>query len=285
MDNRIGFIGLGIMGHPMASNLLEADFDLTIFNRSVQKTQTLEQKGAKVAKTPKELAENSDVVILMLTGPEAIDSVLENGLLEGLDGSKILINMSTVSPEYTKELDSRVKGAGARFIDAPVSGSKGPAETGSLVILAGGEKGDIGEVREIFDVLGSKTIYCGEIGKGSMMKMAINMLLGVCLEGFSEMITYGEKGGLEFDAMVEVVLSGAMACPMFKGKSQLIKENDFPPQFPLKHISKDFRFIELTAKQIGAQIPVANAASIQYAEAQKRGLGDEDLAAVIKMLR
>lgn len=283
---RIGFIGMGIMGVPMALNILSKGFSLVVYNRTKEKTKPLADKGAKVANSPLELGQESDIIITMLTGPEAIDEVIwgENGLKGALADNKFLINMSSVSPEYTKNLAEKLKDTGIRFIDAPVSGSKKPAEEGQLVILAGGKEEDIKEVEDVLLAMGKKVVYCGDVGMGSMMKMSINLLLGVMMAGMAEMIHFGKRGGLKVETMLEVLYSGALNCTLFQLKKDMFLQEKFFPQFPLKHMSKDLRFIFQTALSTGAVIPEATTALQFFKVGEERGWGDEDFAAVYKVL-
>ena len=155
------------------------------------------------------------------------------------------------------ELDALAAPRGVSFIDAPVSGTKKPAEDGALVILAGGPRDKVEALEPVFLAMGKKVVYCGAAGQGSMMKMFINLLLGVMMEGFAEALNFGKLGGLDMDAMLETAFSGAMNSPMFQVKAPLIKENNYPASFPLKHLAKDCKFVVDTAFELGAPVPVA----------------------------
>ena len=186
MALNVGFIGLGIMGQPMAQNIAKGGHALTVYNRSSEKATPFGEAGATVASTPKAVAEASDVIILMLAGPEAIDSVLEGpeGLIASMKTGQTLVNMSTVSPAYSKQLADRLTAESVVAIDAPVSGSRKPAEEGALVILAGGPKDKVTDLEPLFMSMGKKVVYCGEAGQGSSMKMSVNLLLGIMAENF-----------------------------------------------------------------------------------------------------
>jgi len=168
MALKVGFIGLGIMGQPMAQNIAKGGYELTVYNRSSEKAKPLADTGASVAPTPKAAAEAADVIILMLAGPEAIDAVLEGpeGLMAGTKAGQILVNMSTVSPEFSKQLADKLSAKSVAAIDAPVSGSRKPAEEGALVILAGGPKDKVSELESLFMSMGKKVVYCGDAGQG-----------------------------------------------------------------------------------------------------------------------
>lgn len=284
-NNKIGFIGLGIMGLPMAKNILSKGYDITVYNRSAEKAKELESLGAKISLSPKELAKECDIIIMMLSDEQAIHSIVwENDLYKELNQDKVLINMSTVSPKFAKKLAENLEDTKMNYIDAPVSGSKKPAEDGELVILAGGDKEKITELDELFLCMGKKVVYCGEVGKGSMMKMAINLMLGICMESMAEMLNYGEMGGLEKDAMLDVILSGALANPLFNIKAQLYKNEDYSAQFPFKHMHKDLKFIKQTADEYNINIPVGEKVLELFEKGMNDGYGDEDIASVKKTL-
>ncbi|MBU1003803.1 MAG: NAD(P)-dependent oxidoreductase [Proteobacteria bacterium] len=283
---RIGFMGLGIMGQAMAENVLQGGWPLMVYNRSRDKTVILAELGARVAATPRELAVSSDVVISMLTGPEAVYALLtgEDGCARGLERGKVFVNMGSVSPAYAREIASGLAPLGVTYVDAPVSGSKRPAEEGSLVILAGGPKDTIQALTPLFLSMGKQVVYCGDVGQGSMVKMAINMLLGNMMEALGEMLSFGRAGGLSDDVLFEVLNAGPLACGLFGQKEKMLREDYFPAQFPLKHMAKDLKYAVDTAYETGAAIPAAAAMQQLYGAAKAKGLGEMDFSAVIKVL-
>lgn len=285
MKKHIGFMGLGIMGKAMAANLLKAGFTVTVYNRDKKKAQPLADLGALVADTPSQLASDCDLAIIMVTGPEAVDELLfgSNGAAKGLRG-KACVNMSSVSPTYSRELASTLEVEGVTLIDAPVSGTKKPAEDGTLIILASGPENMVRELDDVLKVMGSKVVYCGAAGQGSMMKMTVNLLLGVLMHAFAEAVRFGERGGLSLEAMFETIQSGAMACPMFQAKAPMLMQGEYPTSFPLKHMAKDLKFVLDTAYENGAHVPAAQASFGLFLLASTRGLGDMDVAAVYKAL-
>ncbi len=287
MDQTIGLIGLGIMGTAMARNLVRAGFRVTVNNRSPEKAEVLTALGAKMAPTPKALAAGSDIILCMVTGAEAIQDILQGpeGALQSLDGTKVFINMSTVSPNFARELGTILAPTSVRYIDAPVSGSKKPAEEGTLIILAGGVEADVEQMAPIFAAIGKKTVYCGPAGQGSMMKMAVNLLLGIMMEGIAEAMRLGVAGGLAGEAILDVILSGPLQCPFFQMKSELLKSESFPAQFPLKHMTKDLKAIVDTAHEVGVPVPVAHTLLPLYRSAVRRGHGESDVAAILDLLK
>lgn len=283
---RIGFIGMGIMGQPMAKNLLKAGHEVMIYNRTREKVMPLVDAGAQLGHSPRELAHWAEAVILMLTGPEAIEAVLNgpDGLLSASDVKPTIINMSTVSPAYTRELASKLHEEGVPFIDAPVSGSKKPAEDGTLVILASGPQELVRAMEPMFLAMGKKVVYCGDAGRGTDMKMSINLLLSVMMAGLSESVVMAERLGLDTQLFLDTVLSGPLSCDFFRLKAPMLQKNEFPPQFPLKHMAKDINFILQAARAKGLSLQVEQAVADYYETAMDNGLEDLDLAAIKKVI-
>jgi 3-hydroxyisobutyrate dehydrogenase-like beta-hydroxyacid dehydrogenase len=286
MQQRIGFMGMGIMGRAMAANLIRAGYSVTVYNRTRERCRELEQMGASVADSPAGLAGDCGTIIAMLTGPEALEELLfgEQGAAGEFGRETLFTNMSSVSPAFARELGARLASSGCRYLDAPVSGSKKPAEEGTLVVLAGGDGADVEAMRPLFEVMGKKVVHCGPAGQGSMMKMAVNLLLGTMMEGLAEMINLGRQGGLDTEALLEVVTSGPLNCGLFQVKESMIRDGQYPAQFPLKHMSKDLKFVLDTAYEEGANLPAAHAVSLAYATARNLDRGDQDFAAVLSAL-
>lgn len=286
MHETTGFIGLGIMGAPMAANLRKAGHPLIVYNRTAGKAAPLVQAGARVADTPAAVAAAADTVILMLTGPAAIDAVLSgpDGLLtKPLDGKRI-INMSTVPPAYTAGLAETLAAHGAHLIDAPVSGSKKPAEDGTLVILAGGDEAEITAAEPLLLAMGKQVVRCGGTGHGSAMKMAVNLLLGTMMAGLAEAVTLGEKCGLDISVLLDTILAGPLGCGLFQLKREMLLAHDFPPQFPYKHMAKDLGFVLETAEDAGAPVPLGRTVAGLYRAEAEPALADQDFAAVKRLL-
>ncbi len=286
MPPTIGFLGLGIMGSAMAGNLVRAGLPVMVYNRTAEKAAALVAAGARLAHTPLQLAAETDILIAMVTGPAALDALLwgEQGAAAGFSAAKTFINMSSVPPRYTLELAAELAPLGVTFIDAPVSGTKKPAEEGKLVILASGDQDRIRELAPVFQVLGHKVVYCGPVGQGSMMKMAINLLLGVMMTGLAESLNFAQKNGLEPEAWWEVISAGALHCGLFQMKKEMLLSGDYPANFPLKHMTKDLKFIIDTAYDCGAPVPAAHAVLQLFRAGVGFRLGDEDFAAVFKVL-
>ncbi|MCX5892222.1 MAG: NAD(P)-dependent oxidoreductase, partial [Deltaproteobacteria bacterium] len=286
MKPKVGFMGLGIMGSAMAANILKAGYPLMVYNRTAAKTEPLAKLGARVAPSPKALADDAAIIITMVTGPEAIYELLfgPEGAAEAFGPEQVFINMSSVSPTFTVELMKQLGPTAIRLVDAPVSGTKKPAEEGTLVILASGNRNRIQDLEPLFLTMGKKVVYCGKTGQGSMMKMFINLLLGLMMEGFAEALNFGRLGGLDLEAMLDVVSSGAMNAPMFQVKAANFRENNYPPAFPLKHLAKDAKFVLDTAYELGAPVPAGQMLLHLYRLGVAQGWGDEDISAIMRVM-
>jgi len=286
MKPKVGFMGLGIMGAPMAANLLKAGYPLTVYNRTIAKAEPLAQLGARVAATPKALAQDSEIIITMVTGPEAIYELLfgPEGAAAAFGPEQVYINMSSVSPSFTLGLGKELAPTAIRFVDAPVSGTKKPAEDAQLVILAGGNRKRVESLEPLFLAMGKKMIYCGGVGQGSMMKMFINLLLGLMMAGFAEALNFGRLGGLNLEAMLDTVYSGAMNAPMFQVKAPNLRDKNYPAAFPLKHLAKDAKFVLDTAYELGAPVPAGQTLLHLYRLGVAQGWGDEDISAIMRVM-
>lgn len=286
MKDRIGFIGLGIMGKAMAANIARAGYPLTVYNRTSGHASHLQALSVKEASSPGAVATEAEVIILMLTGPEAIDEVLwgEAGVVASAEAGLTIINMSTVSPKYTRELQQELARCNITLIDAPVSGTKKPAEDGTLLILAGGDREDVEKYTPLFSAMGKKVIYCGPAGQGSMMKMSINLLLGAMMAALCETVNFGKKGGLAEDDIFDVIASGPLNCGLYQVKEGMLRTGDFAAQFPLKHATKDLKFIVDTAYESGAAAPIGHALLQLFRLGIGRGWGDLDISAICKVV-
>lgn len=282
----IGFIGLGAMGAPMAWNLDDAGYDLVVYNRSDGPTEPFAEAGIDVANSPREVGQAADVVITMVTNDEALASVLDgsDGLLTGIGGSSTVIQMSTVTPDATAAAAQTVRAQNARFVDAPVSGTVGPAQEGALTVLAGGDDAVLDEVEAILAVMGEPVVRCGEAGDGARMKLFVNLLLGDMMSAYAEALTFGAAQGLDLDAMQQVVEAGAVDSPLFRIKGELIAERDFQPRFPVDLQFKDLRYANEVANDVGVQLPQTAAARESFSAASAMGHGEEDMTAVLKYL-
>ena len=284
----IAFIGLGLMGSRMAANVQKhIQKDLVVYNRTREKAEALIAEGATFRDTPEEAAKDADVLITMLASPDVVAQVSsgEHGFLGTLKEGALWIDCSTVNPSFSRTMYAFARSRGIRFVDAPVAGTTGPAESGELLVLAGGEESDIEEARPIFDAVGRKTLHAGEVGKGASMKMVINFLLGHALAGFSEAANLGTQLGLDQHQLFDTLLGGPMTAPFLGGKRENFESGEYPVEFPLELAHKDLHLAAQTAYEAGAPQPTGAAVRELFAMATHAGLGKEDVSAVYKMFR
>jgi 3-hydroxyisobutyrate dehydrogenase-like beta-hydroxyacid dehydrogenase len=286
VNQKVGFIGLGTMGKPMALNVHGAGFALGVYNRSPEKTELFKKKSIPVFASPRELTQESEAVIIMVTGPADLLGVLqgEEGVLAGLTAGQTIINMSTVSPVAADEAAAMVAAAGGTFIDAPVSGTKKPAEDCTLVILAGGDRELLERYQSLLLTMGKKVVYCGEAGMGTRMKLTINLFLGGMMQCLAEALVLGGKLGLASETIFEALEDGPLAAPFYRLKGQMIRAGSFDKQFSVDLLHKDLSIILEAAGSAGVMLPGTAAVRETTSGAKGMGLGGEDMAAVIKVL-
>jgi len=281
---KYGFLGLGIMGAPMAANLIRAGHVVTVWNRTADKCAPLVALGAHEATTAAEAVAVSDITFAMLADPQAVERVVfgPGGVLDGMVEGKGYVDMSTVDEDTSRNIAEAVTDAGGRFLEAPVSGTKKPAEDGTLVILAAGDKSLFDEAGPLLDLMGKKRVFLGKVGQAARLKLIVNMIMGGMMASFCEGLVLAAKGGLDSADLLDVLASGAMANPMFAVKGAQIGEGEFGPSFPLKHMQKDLRLAEDLGDILEQSLRSAHAAQRTFTAALDAGLGDEDFCAVFK---
>ena len=284
---KIGFIGLGIMGSRMAANLHKAGHELTIFNRDRGKCDALAGAGAKVANTPKEAAQGMDFVITMVADPTAVREVVlgDDGVLEGLREDSIWIDCSTIGPKESIALAAQATVRGLRFLEAPVTGSKAPAESGELTFLVGGPDQLVDKSRPLFDIMGAKTVHVGDYGSAGALKLVLNHLLGVSMAAFSEGIALGKALGIAPEKLFDTLLGTPLVPPYLAIKKPKIIDGELVADFPLKWMNKDLALVCDAAYENDVAMPLANSAKELYRLAQKHGHADHDFAAVYEFLK
>ncbi|GMY14088.1 glyoxylate/succinic semialdehyde reductase 1 [Fagus crenata] len=287
MAVEIGFFGLGMMGKAMAINLLRNGFKLTVWNRTLSKCDELVELGASVGETPAAVIKKCKFTIGMLSDPSAALSVVfdKDGVLEQIGGGKGYVDMSTVDVDTSSKISEAITSRGGHFLEAPVSGSKKPAEDGQLVILAAGEKALYEEAIPVFDVLGKKSFFLGQVGNGAKMKLVVNMIMGSMMNAFSEGLVLADRSGLDPQTLLNVLDLGAMANPMFKMKGPTMIQNNYSTAFPLKHQQKDMRLALALGDANAVSMPVAAASNEAFKKARSLGLGDLDFSAVYETVK
>ncbi|MCP1772142.1 3-hydroxyisobutyrate dehydrogenase [Neisseria perflava] len=275
----IGWIGIGQMGVPMVNRLLDNGIQVGIYNRSPDKTQDLQAKGAKVYASAAELVQAHEVIFLMVSDYAAVCNILNADMQKLLKG-KIIVNMSTIAPSENLAVKDLVEAAGGRFAEAPVSGSVGPATNGTLLILFGGDADILEPLQNVFSYLGKKTFHFGAVGKGSGAKLVLNSLLGIFGEAYSEAMLMARQFEIDVDTMIEAVGGSAMDSPMFQTKKSLWKDETFPAAFMLKHASKDLNLACAEIEKAGRKLPAVETTAASYKNAVAAGFGSEDVAGV-----
>ena len=276
---KLGFIGLGNMGHPMAKNLEKAGFSLSVYNRTTEKAADFKEKST-VCTTISEVIKNSGIIFTMLTDDTAVQSVYDRILENDLSG-KLFVDMSTISREMSKKIKDSVTEKKGSFIDAPVAGSTQPAAEGTLIIMVGGNPEDMDRALPYLEKLGKKVKYLGENGKGLAAKISINYFLAMIYEGLAETVLLSDKLGVSRDNMLEIINDSASGSGATKVKTPLLLNNDFAPAFALDLMLKDIRL----AKEAGANFPVGNRNLETYEKASENGFGKEDVIGIISYLK
>ncbi len=285
---RIGFVGLGIMGSAMALNLVRSGLAVTVWNRSADKCAVLEGLGATVADSPRAVSECSDVIIAMMAHPAAVRSVRDGveGIVAGLAPGKGYLDMSTVDAETSRESARLAHEKGALFLEAPVAGSRKPAEDATLTIMAAGDRELYDVSQPVLEKMGKKILFLGETGYAARMKLANNLVMCGTLTALCEGMALAAGSGLDTGQLLGILDSGAVSNPMFRLKGPQIAANrDFPAAFPLKHMQKDLRLALQLAEETGQ--PLFSTAIINelYKKALAEKLGDADFAAVSRVIR
>ena len=276
------------MGSAMASNLLKAGFKVTVWNRSADKYSPLVDLGATVATSPRAAAEISDVVIAMMATPAAVLSVRDGaeGIIAGLSSGSGYVDMSTVDADTSLESYRLAHEKGALFLEAPVAGSRKPAEDATLTIMAAGDRKLYDSSLPVLEKMGKKLLFLGKTGKASRMKLANNLVMCGMLTALCEGISLAAGSGLDTAQLLEVLDSGAVANPMFRLKGPQIAANkEFPTAFPLKHMQKDLRLALQLAEEVGQPLFVTATINELYKKALAENHGDADFAAISRIIR
>ncbi|HXP41241.1 MAG TPA: NAD(P)-dependent oxidoreductase [Candidatus Acidoferrales bacterium] len=280
----VAILGLGIMGSGMAQRLLSANFPLTVYNRNRAKSIPFAANGAFVAESPREAASHAQIILSMVADDVASRQVWlgAEGALAGVSPSSVLIESSTLSLGWIKELETAAAELGCEFLDAPVTGTKPHAASGELLFLVGGSRDALDAARPVFSVLGRDAIHLGPSGSGALMKLVNNFVCGVQAASFAEALSLIDAGGLDRDKAVSILTGGAPGSGIVKRVADRVAANDFTPNFGLRWMAKDLAYAIGTASARGIPLRTAAAALSIFREAIAEGHGDEDFSAVAK---
>lgn len=281
---QIAFLGMGAMGVPMARNLLKAGYNVVVWNRTLERAQPLSAEGARLAATARAAAAGADVIITMLSDPDAVRAVATgpDGLLAGARRGAVWVEASTIGPSAARELAAQAATAGVRFLDAPVLGSVPQATDRSLVFLVGGDRAVFEETQPILNAMGKEAHYMGITGQGAAAKVVNNMVVGAYLELVGEGLGLAERLGLDREQVLEMLLNGPASAPILQRKIEAVRRGEFQPaHFQLKLMRKDLGLALEEGGRSGLALPVGSAAHAVFQAAEAGGLADADFAAVV----
>lgn len=286
MTEKVGFIGLGIMGQGMAHNLLRAGFALTVWNRTASKTEPLVVAGAKAGQNPADVAAQSDILIICVSDTPDVEAVIqgEQGVLKGAKAGSLVIDCSTISPIATRKLAAALAEAKVAMLDAPISGGSEGAARGTLSIMVGGEAKDFERALPVFQAIGKKITHVGPIGAGQTVKLVNQILVvGNCL-AMCEALLFAQAGGVDVAKALEAVSAGAAGSWMLSNRGPQILQRDWRPGFTIDLQQKDVRLILGAADELGVPLPGTALIFQLYRTLQSQGLGSEGNHALVKAL-
>jgi 2-hydroxy-3-oxopropionate reductase len=281
---KLGFIGLGIMGLPMALNLHKAGFELTVYNRT---PKSISNADIKICKSPKEVAENTDIIFICVSDTPDVEEVIfgTNGIIHGAKSGSIVVDMSTISPEATKDFAKRLAQKNIGLIDAPVSGGEAGAIAGTLSIMAGGTAKDFARVKPCFEKLGKNIVHVGTHGAGQVAKACNQIVIAVSIEAVGEALLLAEKCGVDGRKVREALMGGFAGSKVMEVHGNRMLNNDYKPGFKARLHRKDMGIVMDTAAKHHVNLPAATLATQHLDEVLKAGDGDLDSAAIFKVLR
>jgi len=281
---KIGFIGLGIMGKPMAKNLLKAGYTLTVYDIVHEKIDDVVEAGAKAGPSSKEVAEKNEVIITMLpNSPDVKEAVLgNNGVLEGAKPGTILIDMSSIAPLASKEVAEKAKEKGVTVLDAPVSGGEPKAIEGTLAIMVGGPQETFDEVEDILSVMGASVTRVGEIGSGNMTKLANQIIVALNIAAMSEAMVLAAKAGVNAEKVFQAIRGGLAGSTVLDAKMPLVLEGNFKPGFRIELHIKDLANALDTAHEVGVPVPLSSAVMEVMQALKVDGKGADDHGGIIQ---
>jgi len=279
---RVAFLGLGIMGQAMATNLVKAGHEVAVWNRSAGK----EVEGARGAASPADAARGVDVIWMCVSDTKAVESVLfgPQGAHESLSEGMIIADSSTISPSATRQFAERVRAKGVQYVDAPMTGSKAGAASGTLIFMVGGEESVVEKLKPLFAVMGKKIFQMGETGKGQATKLVMNLQIALIYEGFAEALTLATKLGVDVEALVPLIQASMVNSGVVEYKAPFVLRRDFSPNFPLRLMHKDLKLALEAAKELRVRLPGLETVEEIYDVADEDGHGDLDYAATLTLL-
>lgn len=286
LTEKLGFIGLGIMGMGMARNLLKAGFDVTVWNRTAAKMDALAAEGAQTAATPADLAARCDVIFICVSDTPDVEAVVlgENGIIHGAQSGSLVVDHSTISPIVTRDIAAELNANGVQMLDAPISGGSEGAANGTLSIMIGGDAAQVARVMPYLQAMGKTITHVGGQGDGQMVKLVNQVLVVGNALAMSEALVFAQAGGLDLEKTFNAVANGAAGSWMFSNRAPQILNRDWRPGFTIDLQQKDLRLVKETADDLAVPIFATNIVFDMYRTLQKAGLGGEGNHALIKAL-
>ena len=286
MDTKIGFIGLGIMGKPMAKNLIKAGYELTVHNRSRASVEELAQDGATTASSGKEVAERSDVIITML--PDSPDSELvilgDGGILEGAKAGSVIIDMSSIAPLVSQRIASEAAKNDVEMLDAPVSGGQPGAIAGILAIMVGGNQDTFDQCLPILNTMGRSVVRVGNVGAGNVVKLANQIIVAANIEAIGEAFSLSQKAGIDPELVFGAIRAGLAGSNALEAKAPMIMERNFDAGFRIRLHQKDLQNALLTGKDLGVPLPVTGLVQQMIGALMNKGMGEKDHSGIVRFL-
>lgn len=287
MSEKVGFVGLGIMGGRMARNLLKADLDLVLYNRTRTKAEQLAAEGkAEVAETPREVATRSDIAITMLPGPPEVEAIVagEDGLLEGAREGSLLIDMSTSSPMLARTLAEAAEKRGVGMLDAPVSGGDVGAEEGALSIMVGGEEAAFSRAKSLFEVMGRTVVRVGSSGAGQTVKACNQVVVALIIEAVSEALVLGSRAGVDPDNIIKVLTEGLAANKVMEVKKEKLLSRNFEPGGKVESHHKDLGIALAVGREYGVALPATAVVDQMFGTLMAWDRGGWDHSALLSLV-
>jgi 3-hydroxyisobutyrate dehydrogenase len=281
---RIAFIGLGVMGAGMASRLAESGYDVAVFNRTRSKAEEVAKLGARVAESPADAASEADVVCMSLADQNVVNRIVfgDDGVMSSLHEGGYILDMSTVPPDFARELAAKASEAGRRALDTCVLGSPMHSRSGELRVMVGGDEGDFNAVTPILETIGKEVTYLGENGMGATMKLVLNMLMGVQMPALAEAVVFGERAGLDREKILEMIGKSGYSSPVMTFRCMLMAQRNFELRaFKLGLMRKDMMLVLDECQKLDVPLPVSETAYSMLTAAKAQGLGDLDVAAIL----
>ena len=284
---KIGIIGTGVLGEAVGLHLLDVGYEITVFNRTKEKTKNLKEKGATICESPKSVAESSDLVIIIVKDADAVNKVIfgDSGIMLGKHNGMCIADMSTVNPNSTKEISEKVRSKGIDYLEIPVMGGPTVAISGKLIMMVSGERKVFEKNKEVFDSIAEQSFYLGSTGTAHSIKLAMNLQIAMLALSLSEGITLTKKTGFDPEIFLKILNSTYFKTGMSEGKAYKMTKESYEPTFTLANLKKDLDTINDVADSFDAELPMAKLARKVYAEANDAGFGDIDYTGIIAYIK